>query len=382
MNGSLLVGAALLLLGAVSAAALLLLLQRRSVRPGEAQGLALSQLQQQVSDLIRTLHETRHQITRETGDQLHSGTKALTDLVQASQSQVSGQMASHSKEVGERVAGLQERMLRLDEEIRHLAEMGADLRRLQDILRAPKVRGNLGEQLLENMLANVLPPTDYRIQHPFLGGEKVDAAIRLPGGWVPVDAKFPLENFQKVLASRGEDEARRARKAFTDDIRKHARAIATKYIRPQEGTLDLALMYVPAESVYYEAFVHGERADEVEALWSEVLALRVFPVSPNTFSLYLATLQLGLRGLRIEEGARRIVATLATLQGDFRATRESFDLMAKHLLHAARSLDEVRRRLDSFDWKLSRVDADEEAAPAALQKPGGTAALPLEEPWN
>ncbi len=386
MTGSLLSGAALLLLGALGAAGLIFVLQRRAARPGEAQHLALSQLQQQVSDLIRTLHDTKHQITRETGDQLTSGTKALTDLVQASQSHVTGQMLSQSKEVGDKVASLQERLLRLDEEIRHLAEMGADLRKLQDILRAPKVRGTLGEQLLENLLANVLPSGDYRIQHPFAGGEKVDAAIRLPGGWVPVDAKFPLENFQKVLASRGEDEAKKARKAFTDDIRRHGRAIASKYIRPQEGTLDLALMYVPAESVYYEAFVHGERGDEVEALWSEMLALRVFPVSPNTFSLYLSTLQLGLRGLRIEEGARRIVATLATLQGDFRATREGFDLMAKHFLNAARNMDDVRRRLESFDWKLSQVDAaDAPEAAAALTNPGPALAplgRDMEEPWS
>lgn len=354
------------LLGAALAGTLVFLLQRRSARSPEPAGLALAQLQQQVLELIRTLHDTRHQITRETGDQLQTGTKALTDLVQTSQSHVTGQLASQSREVGDKVTALQERMLRLGEEIRHLAEMGADLRRLQDILRAPKVRGSLGEQLLENLLRNVLPATDYRTQFAFISGEKVDAAIRLPGGWVPVDAKFPLENFQRILSSQGEEEARRARKAFHDDIRRHGRAIAAKYIRPQEGTLDLALMYVPAENVYYEAFVHGERGEEVEALWSEVLALRVFPVSPNTFSLYLATLQLGLRGLRIEEGARRIVATLATLQADFRAARESFDLMSRHLINAVKNLDDVRRRLEGFDWKLSQVEsaADEAASTA------------------
>ncbi len=382
MNPSLLAGAAWLILGALAAVGLLSLLQRRAPRPGAEQDLALSQLQQQVSDLIRTLHETRHQITRETGDQLSVGTRALTDLVTASQTHVTGQMISQSKEVGDKVGALQQRLSRLDEEIRHLADMGADLRKLQDILRAPKVRGNLGEQLLENLLGNVLPASDYRIQHPFAGGEKVDAAIRLPGGWVPVDAKFPLENFQKLLASQGEDESRRARKAFTDDIRRHARAIAAKYIRPQEGTLDLALMYVPAESVYYEAFVHGERGDEVEALWSEVLELRVFPVSPNTFSLYLSTLQLGLRGLRIEEGARRIVATLATLQTDFRTAREGFELMAKHFLNAARNMDDVRRRLESFEWKLARVDAADEPAPLPKPSPAMATGRDMEEPWS
>jgi len=346
-----------LALGALLAGGLILLFRKRSDRKDDATSLALVQLQHQVTDLIRALHDTRHQITQETGSQLQTGTKALTDLVQASQTHLTTQVTVQSREVGEKVGALQERLARLDEEIRHLSEMGKDLRRLQDILRAPKVRGGLGEQLLENLLGNVLPASDYEIQYSFSSGEKVDAAIRLPGGLVPVDAKFPLENFQRILSSQGEDEARKARKAFLDDIRRHGRSIAGKYIRPAEGTLDLALMYVPAENVYYEAFVRGEEAGEVDDLWNEVLSLRVFPVSPNTFSLYLSTLHLGLRGLRIEEGARRIVATLATLQSDLSGLREAFDVMAKHLINAGKNLDEVRRRLEGFEWKFSQVDS-------------------------
>ncbi|HEV8375582.1 MAG TPA: DNA recombination protein RmuC [Candidatus Polarisedimenticolia bacterium] len=333
------------------------LLLRRAASREDGSAMALAQLQLQVSDLIRTLHDTRHQITHETGSQLQSGTKALTDLVQTTQTQVTSQVASQSREVGEKVGALQEKLARLDEEIRHLSEFGKDLRRLQDILRAPKVRGGLGEQLLESLLANVLPARDYQIQFAFASGEKVDAVIRLPGGLVPVDAKFPLENFQRVLDAQGEEEGRRARRAFLEDIRRHGRAIASKYIRPSEGTLDLALMYVPAENVYYEAFVHGGTEGGAGEIWNEVLALRVFPVSPNTFSLYLSTLQIGLRGMRIEEGARRIVATLSTLQGDLGGLREAFELMAKHLVHAARNLDEVRRRLEGFEWKIAQVES-------------------------
>jgi DNA recombination protein RmuC len=356
-------------LGALLGGAFIFLYLRRSARTDAGTPLALAHLQQQVTDLIRVLHDTRHQITQETGTQLQSGTKALTDLVQSSQSHLTTHVASQSREVGEKVGILHERLGKLDEEIRHLSEMGKDLRSLQDILRSPKVRGGLGEQLLDTLLGNVLPAADYQIQYAFNNGEKVDAAIRLPGGLVPVDAKFPLENFRRILSSQGEDEMRRARRAFLEDIRRHGRSIATKYIRPSEGTLDLALMYVPAENVYYEAFVHGEGGVGAEDLWNEILTLRVFPVSPNSFSLYLTTLQMGLRGLRIEEGARRILTGLSSLRGDLAAFRESFEVLGKHLLNAARNLEDARRKMERVEWKLEQVESPEESAASDRSAP-------------
>jgi DNA recombination protein RmuC len=344
------------LLLAVLVLAVLVLRNRPGVPEG-APGQALLQLQQQITDLVRGLQETSHQITRDTGTQLQAGTKALTDFVQSSQTSVTAQVTEHTRTVGEKVGSLQEKLAQLDQQIRHLAEMGADLRRLQDILRAPKVRGGLGEQLLENLLGNVLPSGDFLLQHAFAGGEKVDAAIRLPGGLVPVDAKFPLENFQRILGAQGEEELRRARKAFRDDIRRHGRNIASRYIRPSEGTLDLALMYVPAENVYYEAFVLGDDRNESGDLWEDVISQRVFPVSPNTFSLYLATLQLGLRGMRVEEGARRIVTALSALKGDLSGFRDSFELLARHLTNAMKNLEEARGKLDRLDWKLEQAES-------------------------
>jgi len=120
-------------------------------------------------------------------------------------------------------------------------------------------------------------------------------------------------------------------------------------------------MYVPAENVYYEAFVQGEHRPGEEDLWSELLSRRVFPLSPNTFTLYLATLQIGLRGLRVEEGARRIVALLSSLSGDLAAFRESFDLTGKQLLNASRNLEDARRKLEEVEWKLGRVESLGEA---------------------
>ena len=376
-------GAVLFLaLGALLGGALIYFLLRRSVRTETGTPLALAHLQQQVTDLIRVLHDTRHQITQETGSQLQSGTKALTDLVQSSQTHLTTHVASHSREVGEKVGVLHERLGKLDEEIRHLSEMGKDLRSLQDILRSPKVRGGLGEQLLGNLLGNVLPAADYQMQYSFNNGEKVDAAIRLPGGLVPVDAKFPLENFQRILASHGEEEVRRARRAFLEDIRRHGRSIASKYIRPSEGTLDLALMYVPAENVYYEAFVHGEAGAGAEDLWDEILALRVFPVSPNSFSLYLTTLQIGLRGMRIEEGARRILTGLSSVRSDLAAFRESFEVLGKHLLNAARNLEDARQRMERVEWKLEQVESLEEEGVSAARPVAGARAnsAPVQAP--
>jgi DNA recombination protein RmuC len=346
-----------IVVAAVFLGVVVLILRKRPGTTEAAQTQALLQLQQQVTDLIRGLQETTHRITLETGSQLQAGTRALTELVQSSQSSVTAQVTEHTRTVGDKVGSLQERLVHLDQQIQHLAEMGKDLRTLQDILRAPKLRGGLGEQLLENLLGNVLPASDFELQHAFAGGEKVDAAIRVPGGLVPVDAKFPLENFQRLLAAQGDDELRRARKAFRDDVRRHGGNIASRYIRPSEGTLDLALMYVPAENVYYEAFVLGEERGEGGDLWQEIISLRVFPVSPNTFSLYLATLHMGLRGMRVEEGARRIVAELAALKGELQGFRESFDLTSRHLTNAVKNLEEARGRLERFEWKLAHVES-------------------------
>ncbi len=347
-----------IVVAAVFLGVIVLILRRRPGAAEAVQAQALLQLQQQVTDLVRSLQETSHQITRETGVQLQAGTKALTDLVQSSQGNVAAQVTQHTRTIGDKVGSLQEKLAQLDQQIQHLAEMGKDLRRLQDILRAPKVRGGLGETLLENLLGNILPSGDFDLQHSFSGGEKVDAAIRLPGGLVPVDAKFPLENFQRVLGAQGEEELRRARKAFRDDVRRHGRNIASRYIRPSEGTLDLALMYVPAENVYYEAFVPGEERGEGEDLWQDLLSLRVFPVSPNTFSLYLSTLHLGLRGMRVEEGARRIVAALSALRGELTGFRDSFDLLSRHFTNAVKNLEEARGKLERLDTRLAQAESN------------------------
>ncbi len=245
----------------------------------------------------------------------------------------------------------------LEEANRKIYEVGKDIASLQEILRAPKLRGGLGEFFLEDLLAQVLPPEHFFTQYSFKTGEKVDAVIRLGDALVPIDAKFPLENFKRVLAASTDDERIRAKRLFAADVKKHIDAIAGKYIVPDEGTYDFAFMYIPAENVYYEIIIKDEALGE-KNLSEYALGKRVIPVSPNSFYAYLQAIVLGLRGMRIEQGAREIIQYLSRLHGDFSKLREDFGLLGRHLGHAQASFQGAEKRLDQFGQKLLSADVD------------------------
>ena len=194
----------------------------------------------------------------------------------------------------------------LGEATRRMEQVGRDISGLEQILRAPKIRGGFGETLLERLLAEILPADAYRLQHSFRSGDKVDAAIVVAGRLVPVDSKFPLENFRRMIEEPDEERRRQPRRAFLKDVRNRVDEIARKYILPDEGTFDFALMYIPAENVYYELILRDEAGED--SLLGYSLARRVVPVSPNSFYAYLQVILLGLRGLRIEQNAREILA--------------------------------------------------------------------------
>ena len=191
--------------------------------------------------------------------------------------------------------------------------------------------GGLGELFLGDLLAQIFPPAHYSLQHRFKSGEAVDAVIRVGQSFVPVDAKFPLENFKRVVETATEEERKTAKKKFIADVKKHIDAIAGKYILPDEGTFDFALMYIPAENVYYELIIKDEVVDTDKALLNYAFAKRVIPVSPNSFYAYLQTILLGLKGLHIEAQAQDILKNLARLSGDFEKFQDEFELVGKHL---------------------------------------------------
>jgi len=233
-----------------------------------------------------------------------------------------------------------------------------DLARLEQALRPPKARGGFGELLLENLLRDRLPPDAYSMQHTFATGDRVDAVIRVDR-LVPVDSKFPLVNFELMVESEDDAQRQLYEKAFARDVKGHIDAIASKYILPAEGTYDFALMYLPAEAIYYE-LVSGKTGQ----LLTYAHEKRVFPVSATTFTAYLQVIVMGLKGLQIEQTAHEVMAYCASLQTDFGRFRKDFDLLGKHLSHAHGSYAEADKRLDRFETKLERAaDLEVEAAP-------------------
>ncbi len=243
----------------------------------------------------------------------------------------------------------------LSEATQKVFDVGKDIASLQEILRSPKLRGGLGELFLGDLLAQIFPPAHYTLQHRFKSGEAVDAVIRVGQSLVPVDAKFPLENFKRVVETATEEERKTAKKKFIADVKKHIDAIAGKYILPDEGTFDFALMYIPAENVYYELIIKDEVVDTDKALLNYAFAKRVIPVSPNSFYAYLQTILLGLKGLHIEAQAQDILKNLARLSGDFRKFQDEFELVGKHLTNTKMRYDEADKRLEKFGDKLQSL---------------------------
>jgi DNA recombination protein RmuC len=238
-------------------------------------------------------------------------------------------------------------------------ERAKDLGRLEQVLRPPKARGGFGELLLENLLRDRLSPEAYAMQHTFATGDRVDAVIRVDR-LVPVDSKFPLDNFELMIGAEDETQRQLHEKAFARDVKKHIDDISAKYILPDEGTYDFALMYLPAEAIYYE-LVSGKTGQ----LLTYAHERRVFPVSATTFTAYLQVIVMGLKGLQIEETAHEVMAYCAALQKDFGKFREDFELVGTHLSRAQSKYAEADKRLDRFETRLERAaDLEVEAAPA------------------
>jgi DNA recombination protein RmuC len=248
---------------------------------------------------------------------------------------------------------IHERLGQVDRATAQMIEQARELSQLQQILRPPKARGGFGELLLENLLRDRLPPSSFQLQYTFRSGERVDAIIRLDR-LVPIDAKFPLDNFERLLDAETELERQQHERAFARDVKGHVDAIASKYIRPDEETFDFAFMYFPSEALYYEL-----ACGKTGALLTYAHEKRVLPVSPATLTLYLQTIVLGLRGMQIEQHAREVMSYVAELHKDFGQFREDFAVVGKHLANAQGRYGDALRRLDRFETQLERASEHE-----------------------
>jgi DNA recombination protein RmuC len=276
--------------------------------------------------------------------------RTVSDTLQNSTDSMNTRLDNAAKVVGD-----------LREKVGEIHEVGKAAAELVNILRAPKLRGGMGELFLNDLLTQILPQEHFHLQHHFKSGDAVDAVIQIGANFVPVDSKFPLENFRRVVEAASESERIAARKQFLRDVKKHVDAIASKYILCDEGTYDFALMYVPAENVYYETIIKEDNAGDERQLFSYAMEKRVIPVSPNSFYAYLQTILLGLRGMKVEERAHEILNTLNRLRGDFEKLQENFRVLGKHLTNAQGSYADTEKTLTKFEAKLSQIEAPGEA---------------------
>ena len=290
--------------------------------------------------------------------------RRLTDLdsrVDGRLAGLDGRLLSSQESAGKTAVDIAEKLGRVEGATAQMLARVGDLARLEQVLRPPKARGGFGELLLENLLRDRLPPSAYETQYGFKSGERVDAVIRVEK-LVPVDAKFPLDNFERMLDAEHDAERELHAKAFARDVKGHIDAIAQKYVKPSEGTYDFAFMYLPVEGIYYE-LVSGKTG----ALLKYAHDRSVFPVSPTTSTAYLQVIAFGLKGMEFEQNAHEVMAYLADLRKDFGRFRDDFDLVGKHLGNAHTKYADAEKRLDRFDGKLERA-AEHEGQPAMIEQ--------------
>ena len=254
------------------------------------------------------------------------------------------------------VSDVQGKLLQLEEANKRIFELGKDISNLQNILQAPKLRGGMGEIWLHDLISQIIPSDRYKMQYTFKSGDICDAVIFLLDGLIlPIDAKFSLENFVK-MSDASEEEKPAFKKLFTQDMKKRIDEISKKYILPHENTLDFALMYVPAENVYYQAFIQDQ---DTTQLLNYSFGKKVIPVSPSSFYAYLQVILFGLRGLEIEKSAKNIQKNLVGLQNEFGKFRETYEKVGTHLRHAQQSFDQTDKKLGTIEGRFTQITNEE-----------------------
>lgn len=250
----------------------------------------------------------------------------------------------------------------VNKELGQMSQIGSSLQNFQEFLKSPKLRGGLGEQGLRDMLAQAFPHELFQMQYKFRNGQTVDAAIKMEAGIVPVDAKFPLENFNRILNAKTEEERADARRKFRNDFRVHVNAISKKYIVSDEGTVDFAFMYIPSETVYYELI-----SNETD-LYDYAIKAKVIPSSPNTFFYFMRTIMLGLQGKRISEMSKQILATLKIIQTESHKFGENLSVLNRHVTNAKSTMEKVDSDYSRLSTKIDQVSFLENEQSALIEE--------------
>lgn len=279
--------------------------------------------------------------------------KNLNDSLSKSSSSMVKTLQENSKQLNDRLDKAASVIRDVGKEVGQMSEIGRSMQDLQDFLKSPKLRGNIGEQVLKDLISQMFPKNSFHLQYQFKTGERVDAAIKTDAGILPIDSKFPMENYQRMVKAGTEKEKEESRKELVRDVKKHIDAIANKYILPDEGTMDFALMYIPSENVFNEL-------TNITGINDYARKSRVYPVSPNTLYAHLQTILLSFEGRKIEAQSRQVLRLLRALQIDYGKVQENVGILGKHINNASSQFSNVSQGLSQLGNKIQSAGSLEE----------------------
>lgn len=277
---------------------------------------------------------------------LESTNRSLNSAMRDTGSDMTKVLQLHSRQLNERLDTAAKVIGDLKKELGEMSEVGKGIKSLQELLQSPKLRGNIGEQVLSDMIGQTFPKNSFHLQFGFKSGVKVDAVLKTEGGLLCIDAKFPMEQFTKMHKGETEEIRKGARKEFISDVKRHIGDISKKYILPHEGTMDFALMYIPSESVYYEIATQEELMDFARNA-------RVYPVSPNTLYAHLQVLLLSFQGKALEQKSRDVFRLLRAMQKDFQKVDEHMGVLSRHITNAYNSMSTVSSAYTLLGQKIT-----------------------------
>ncbi len=308
------------------------------------QGLRL--ILEQVNDLGRS-------VDRKISDLVRTVDHKISDSNRTVQESMRTQLSESASLIKEVTQGL----VKLDETNKQVVSFADQLQNLQDILKNPKHRGILGEYYLETLLRNVLAPGQYSMQYVFANGEIVDAVIFVKDKIIPIDSKFSLENYNKLAEEKNPAEKEKLEKLFVNDLKNRIQE-TSKYIRPEEGTLEFAFMFIPHEAIYYDLLVNkiGAITEETDNLIQRAASkYKVIIVSPTSFLAYLQTVLQGLKALQIEETAKDIIKRVSELGTHIKKYEEYHNRLGTTLSTVVNHYNGSSKELKKIDKDVLRI---------------------------
>jgi len=276
--------------------------------------------------------------------------KSMQQSMDTNTKTVNSTLSENSKAMNERLDNAARVISAVQKNIGEMSEIGRGMKELQEFLTSPKLRGNIGEQILNQLLSQYLPKSSFHLQYAFHDGSIVDAVIKTEAGIIPIDSKFPMENFRKMNGTDSETDKKTAQKDFLSDVKKHIDAISKKYIVTSEGTLDYALMYIPTEAVYYEIVNNP-------VLFDYSTQKRVLPVSPMTFYAYLRAILIGFEGQKITKQAQEILNGIRSIQKDYEKVGEGIDTLSKHISNSYNMMSTVHAGFSKLGQKIKNTSS-------------------------